>query len=87
MAPGDLDEGGMILQEPVPGVKKAFAMIGVGEKGCADLRFIARSKGGHASMPGKNTPLVRLGKFMAEAEKKLKDRMKQGRPESGSPEK
>ena len=63
------DEGGMILYEPVGGAKGKFAMIGVGEKGCADLRCIARSKGGHASMPGKNTPLVRLGKFMAEAEK------------------
>lgn len=64
-----LDEGGMILDEPLSGVKGAYAMIGVGEKGCADLKFIARSEGGHASMPGKDTPLVRLGKFMAAAEK------------------
>ena len=63
------DEGGMILTEPIGGVKGTFAMIGVGEKGCADLRFIAKSKGGHASMPGENTPLVRLGAFMAEADK------------------
>ncbi len=63
------DEGGMILYEPIGGAKGTFAMIGVGEKGCADLRFVARSDGGHASMPVKNTPLVRLGKFMAEAEK------------------
>ncbi len=64
-----LDEGGMILNEPIGGAKGTFAMVGVGEKGCADLKFIARSKGGHASTPGKNTPLVRLGKFMAAAEK------------------
>lgn len=63
------DEGGMILTEPIGGAKGTFAMIGVGEKGCADLRFIARSKGGHASMPEQNTPLVRLGSFMAEADK------------------
>ena len=63
------DEGGMILYEPIGGAKGKFAMIGVGEKGCADLKFLARSKGGHASIPGKNTPLVRLGKFMAKAEK------------------
>lgn len=63
-----LDEGGMILDEPIAGAKGTFAMIGVGEKGCADLKFIARSSGGHASTPGKNTPLVRLGKFMAKAE-------------------
>lgn len=64
-----LDEGGMILYDPIGGADGTFAMIGVGEKGYVDLKFIARSKGGHASAPGKNTPLVRLGKFMAEAEK------------------
>ncbi|MCQ2472045.1 MAG: M20/M25/M40 family metallo-hydrolase [Clostridia bacterium] len=64
-----LDEGGMIVEEPIAGVKGFYAMVGMGEKGCADLKFIARSNGGHASTPGKNTPLVRLGKFMAEVEK------------------
>lgn len=65
-----LDEGGMIVEEPIGGAKGKYAMIGVGEKGYADLKFTARSNGGHASTPGKNTPLVRLGKFMAAAEKK-----------------
>ena len=60
-----LDEGGMIVTEPIKGAKGTFAMIGVGEKGCANLKFIARSSGGHASSPPKNSPLVRLGKFMS----------------------
>ena len=60
-----LDEGGLILTEPIGGVKGDFALIGVGEKGCADIKFIARSHGGHASAPPKNSPLVRLGKFMS----------------------
>ena len=64
-----LDEGGFILHDPLGGADHDFAVIGVGEKGCADLKFVAHSGGGHASMPGKNTPLVRLGKFMAAAEK------------------
>lgn len=64
-----LDEGGMIMFEPIGGAKGEFAMVGLGEKGAADLKFIARSKGGHASTPGKDTPLVRLGKFMTAAEK------------------
>ncbi len=64
-----LDEGGFILDEPIQGAKGSFAMIGVGEKGCADLKFIARSRGGHASTPPRNTPLVRLGRFMAEADR------------------
>ncbi len=64
-----LDEGGMIVDEPISGAKGKFAMIGVGEKGYADLKFTARSRGGHSSTPPKDTPLVRLGKFMAEADK------------------
>lgn len=64
-----IDEGGMIMEEPIGGVKGTYAMVGVLEKGYGDLKFIARGKGGHASAPGKNTPLVRLGKFMADVEK------------------
>ena len=64
-----LDEGGMIMYDPIGGAKGTFAMIGVGEKGYMDLKFIAKSNGGHSSAPGKNTPLVRLAKFICEAEK------------------
>ena len=64
-----MDEGGMILEEPVGGVKGMYGMVGVVEKGYGDVKFIARSNGGHASAPTKNTPLVRLGKFMADVEK------------------
>lgn len=65
-----LDEGGLIMREPIEGAEGTFAMVGTGEKGCCDIRFTAHSNGGHASMPPKNTPLVRLGKFMSEVEKK-----------------
>ena len=65
-----MDEGGMILEEPVGGVRGTYGMVGVLEKGYGDVKFIAKSIGGHASAPKKNTPLVRLGKFMADIEKK-----------------
>lgn len=65
-----MDEGGMILEEPVGGVKGTYGMVGVLEKGYGDVKFIAKSIGGHASAPKKNTPLVCLGKFMAYVEKK-----------------
>ena len=65
-----MDEGGMILEEPVGGVKGTYGMVGVLEKGYGDVKFIAKSTGGHASAPKKNTPLVRLGKFMTNVEKK-----------------
>ncbi len=64
-----LDEGGMIVREPIGGAMGDYAMIGVGEKAAVDLKFIARSRGGHASTPTKDTPLVRLGKFMAAVDK------------------
>ena len=64
------DEGGSIVQDPVAGVKGHFAMVGIFEKGYGDVRFIARSKGGHASAPGKNTPLARLARFVTEVERK-----------------
>ena len=59
-----LDEGGDIVRDPIGGTKGTFAMIGIGEKSVVNLKFIARSTGGHASTPDRNTPLVRLGKFM-----------------------
>lgn len=65
-----MDEGGMIIEEPVGGVKGTYGMVGVLEKGYGDVKFIAKGKGGHASAPTKNTPLVRLGKFMVDVEKK-----------------
>ena len=64
-----LDEGGMIVYDPIGGADGTFAMIGVGEKGVADYKFTARSNGGHAASPAKNSPLVRLGKFMVDVEK------------------
>lgn len=65
-----LDEGGMILNNPLAGVKGRYCMVGVLEKGCGDLKFTAKSPGGHASAPGRNTPLVRLADFIHYVEKK-----------------
>ena len=59
----------MILEEPIGGVKGTYGMVGVLEKGSGNVKFVAKSNGGHASAPTKNTPLVRLGKFMVDVEK------------------
>ena len=58
-----LDEGGGVFDD--------VAMIGIGEKGVTDLRFIARSAGGHASRPPKNQPFVKLAKFISYTEDHL----------------
>ena len=64
-----LDEGGMILYDPIGMSDGYFAMIATCEKGCADIKFSAKSNGGHASRPPKNSPIVRLSKFCCAVEK------------------
>lgn len=64
-----VDEGGAIVREAFPGMTKPFAMIGIIEKGYCDVRFVARSKGGHSSSPPKDTPFARLAKLVNYCEK------------------
>ncbi len=59
-----VDEGGFIQNEPMPGLTGLYAMVGVAEKGYGEVKLTAISRGGHASLPQKNTPLVRLGQLM-----------------------
>ena len=63
-----VDEGSSVQPCPVPGFSGHAAMVSVAEKGYIDVKCIARGPGGHASEPGKNTPLPRLGAFMCEVE-------------------
>lgn len=70
------DEGGALTADPIPGVKGYFAMVGIFEKGCANVKFTAKSKGGHASAPPKNTPLARLAAFVNHIETKKVFRVK-----------
>lgn len=63
------DEGGGIITDPIGGVKGNYAMVGVFEKGKADVRFTARSSGGHSSTPPKHSPIARLAAFVTDIEK------------------
>ena len=63
------DEGGSVVTEPMAGIKGNFAMVGILEKGQGNLKVIARSSGGHSSYPPKNSPIVRLSKFMTDIAK------------------
>ena len=62
------DEGGGIITDPIGGVRGNFAMVGVFEKGRADVRFTATSEGGHTSAPKAHSPVARLAAFVNEAE-------------------
>ncbi len=63
-----LDEGGAVIEAPMPGLNGKYAMLGVLEKGYADVRFTAVSAGGHSSTPPKGTPLARLAAFVNRVE-------------------
>ena len=62
------DEGGGIISEPMGGIHGNFAMIGVFEKGKADVVFTARSDGGHASTPRPHSPIANLADFVHDVE-------------------
>ena len=64
------DEGGGIITDPIGGIHGNFAMVGVFEKGKADVRFSAVSEGGHASAPKAHSPVARLAAFVNEMETK-----------------
>ncbi|MBE6553646.1 MAG: M20/M25/M40 family metallo-hydrolase [Ruminococcaceae bacterium] len=55
-----LDEGGAVVENVFPGVKAPCGLIGIAEKGMMDVRYTARSNGGHASAPKPNAPIDRL---------------------------
>ena len=57
-----VDEGGAVVKDVFPGVKKSSAMIGIAEKGMINVRYSAQSSGGHASAPLPKTPITTLAK-------------------------
>ena len=65
-----IDEGGgMILQSALPKfLSQSVGVIGVSERGQANYKFTAPSRGGHSSMPPKNSPFVRLARLVVYCE-------------------
>ncbi|BDV30934.1 M20/M25/M40 family metallo-hydrolase [Microbacterium terricola] len=57
-----VDEGGAVVDAPLPFVTGPAAMIGVGEKGILTLRLSARGDGGHASAPPATTAVGRVAR-------------------------
>lgn len=55
-----LDEGGAVVHDLPLGIHKEFAMIGVSEKGVADVILTAAGEGGHSSTPSPNDSTARL---------------------------
>lgn len=59
-----LDEGGAIVEDPLPFVRGPVAMVGVAEKGILTVRLSARGTGGHASAPPSYTAVRRIARAL-----------------------
>ncbi|MFC7788461.1 M20/M25/M40 family metallo-hydrolase [Microbacterium sp. MAHUQ-60] len=57
-----VDEGGAVVDSPLPFVPGSAAMIGVGEKGVVTLLLSTRGDGGHASTPPAQTAVRRIAR-------------------------
>ena len=65
-----LDEGSAISEGILPIVKRPIAMIGIAEKGFANVEVIVRGKAGHSSMPGRGTAAGALSAIIAGMERR-----------------
>ncbi|MFC5410458.1 M20 family peptidase [Larkinella bovis] len=65
-----LDEGGILKTDGIPGLSKPVALIGIGEKGYASIELTAVSKGGHSSMPPRQTAIGLVAEAVSKLEKK-----------------
>lgn len=65
-----LDEGGAVVEDVLPGVKKPCAMVGIAEKGIMDVQFAIEGAGGHASAPPPHTAIGRLSRMVTRIEAK-----------------
>lgn len=64
-----IDEGGLPgFNGEYLGVDKKIALIGICERGYVDVEITANDKGGHSSMPPKNTALGKLAKYITKLE-------------------
>lgn len=61
-----LDEGGAVIDPPMPGIHCKCAMLAVHEKGRCELRCTASDQEVHGGLsPVKNPPIVRMSNFIA----------------------
>lgn len=71
IAPGMvLDEGGAVVSDVFPGVKRQCAVIGIAEKGMLNVEYSVTGGGGHSSAPAPHTPVGKLSAACVRVENK-----------------
>ncbi len=65
-----LDEGGAVTVGAMPGVERPIALVGIAEKGYADIRITALGEAGHSSIPPRHTAAGMIGRAVAALEKR-----------------
>ncbi len=60
------DEGGAVVDKAMACMDRPYAVIGITEKGYADVKITACGEGGHSSAPHAETAVTRLADFMHE---------------------
>ena len=66
-----IDEGGAVVPGTMFNIKGSdLAVIGIAEKGYADIKVTCKKKGGHSSQPPKDNGLVDLAKIIVRLNKK-----------------
>jgi carboxypeptidase PM20D1 len=63
------DEGSVIADGIVPFIRRPLALIGVAEKGFANVELVVTGTSGHSSMPGRGTAAGALAAALAAVEK------------------
>ena len=63
------DEGGGIMNNAFPGVKKDSAFLAVVEKSMVNVKLSINTTGGHSSTPKRNGPVIRMAKALVRLEK------------------
>lgn len=63
-----VDEGGAVVENVFPGVKRPCGLVGIAEKGMLDVQYSVASAGGHASAPKKHTPVGVLAQACCKVE-------------------